>query len=161
MKIKIKQLHPQAKMPFKATKDAACADVYATEIDGSNKTKTIKLGFSTEIPKGYKGIIVPRSSFTQKGWVMQNSPAQIDSDYRGEWMIKFEAIPNNIHIGKTTTGVIGLPYNKIIYPEFPYNVEDRVAQIFFEKIVDYEFEEVVELVNSERGSGGFGSTGVK
>jgi dUTP pyrophosphatase len=145
MKIKIKKLHPQAKIPLKATKEAACADVYATDIfhNSQNEVK-VHLGFSTEIPKGYKGIIVPRSSFTQKGWVMQNSPAQIDSDYRGEWMIKFEAIP--VEFAET-------------YPTFPYIKGDRVAQIFFEKIVDYEFEEVKEVQVSERGSGGFGSTG--
>ena len=142
MKVKIKKLHPEAKIPLKATKEAACADVYATEILKDEIQKynvTVKLGFSTEIPNGYKGIIVPRSSFTHKGWVMQNSPAQIDSDYRGEWMIKFESLDD--------------------YLPFPYKVGDRVAQIFFEKVVDYEFEEVTEVAVSERGEGGFGSTG--
>jgi dUTP pyrophosphatase len=155
MKIKIKKLHPQAKIPLKGTKDAACADVYATDIikDSSNKI-TVKLGFSTEIPKGYKGIIVPRSSFTQKSWIMQNSPAQIDSDYRGEWMIKFEAIPVSI---KNVKGVL---FDNL-YNQFPYKVGDRVAQIFFEKIINYHFVEVKKLVETERGSGGFGSTGVK
>lgn len=145
MKIKIKKLHPQAKIPLKATKDAACADVYATEIIHEHNAEynvTVKLGFSTEIPKGYKGIIVPRSSFTQQSWVMQNSPAQIDSDYRGEWMIKFE----HMHLKSDHT--------------FIYKEGDRVAQIFFEKIIDYEFEEVEELVQTERAEGGFGSTGV-
>lgn len=153
MKIKIKKLHPQVKIPLKGTEDAACADVYATEIiqDDINKI-TVKLGFFTEIPEGYKGIIVPRSSFTQKGWIMQNSPAQIDSDYRGEWIIKFEAIPVDDLLN---------PNEYFIYSSFPYKVEDRVAQIFFEKIVDYEFEEVEELIETKRGSGGFGSTGVK
>ena len=146
MKIKIKKLHLKAKTPLKGTKEAACADVYATEVDDDFNGKcTVKLGFSTHIPKGYKGIIVPRSSFTQKSWIMQNSPAQIDSDYRGEWMIKFEAIPDEDDM----------------FIQFPYKIGDRVAQIFFEKIVDYEFEEIEDLVISERGSGGFGSTGVK
>jgi len=155
MKIKIKKLHPQAKIPLKLTKEAACADVYATEIIKQDSYKvTIKLGFSTEIPTGYKGIIVPRSSFTQKGWVMQNSPAQIDSDYRGEWIIKFEAIPID---AKSSMG--GLLID-ILPNDFPYKVGDRVAQIFFEKIVEYEFEEVEELVETERAEGGFGSTGV-
>lgn len=140
MKIKIKKLHPLAKIPLKGTKEASCADVYATEIEHNNDEITIKLGFSTEIPNGYKGVIVPRSSITKTTWIMQNSPAQIDSDYRGEWMIKLK----NIDI-----------------TDSPYKVGDRVAQIFFEKIVDYEFEEVEELVETERGQGGFGSTGVK
>jgi len=150
MKIKIKKLHPQAKIPFKSTKEAACADVYATEIamNGDIKCK-VKLGFSTEIPLGFKGIIVPRSSFTQRGWIMQNSPAQIDSDYRGEWIIKFEAIPQ------------GKKLNNLTYNSFPYKVGDRIAQIFFEKVVDYEFKITEDLVETQRGSGGFGSTGVK
>ena len=151
MKIKIKKLHPQVKIPLKATKDAAGADLYAFDIglNGNQKHATVYLGFSTEIPKGYKAVIVPRSSFTQKGWVMQNSPAQIDCDYRGAWMLKFEAIPekwNDFHFD-------------MHYPSFPYKVGDRVAQVFFEKVVPYEFEEVTDLVETERGEGGFGSTG--
>lgn len=149
-KIKIKKLHPNAVIPKRITLGAACSDVVATEVEINNNLALVKLGFSTEIPEGYKMCVSPRSSFTQKGWVMQNSPGQIDSDYRGEWMIKFEAFPACADYSRE---------EGLIYPEFPYKAGDRVAQIWLEKIEDFEFEEVEELVESERADGSFGSTG--
>lgn len=143
IKIKIKKLYLDSVLPFKGSKDAVCYDVVVREIIVNDNLATIKLGFATEIPKGYKGIIVPRSSFTQKGWIMQNSPAQIDSDYRGEWVIKFEAIP----CWSET------------YPVFPYEVGNRCAQIFFEKLENIYWEEVETLDSTLRNEGGFGSTG--
>lgn len=157
MKVKIKKLHPDVIIPKQMSNDASCIDVIATEVQVNNNLATVKLGFATEISQGYKGCIVPRSSFTQKGWLMQNSPAQIDSDYRGEWIIKYEAIPNDI---EQTGGDYGSSiYYKLLYPEFPYKVGDRVAQIYFEKVVNFEFEEAEELSITERNEGGFGSTG--
>ena len=155
MKIKFRRLNENAVVPVFATKGAACADVVATEIVKQDSYNvTVKLGFATEIPEGYKGVVVPRSSFTQKDWVMQNSPAQIDSDYRGEWMLKFQAL---------TFDAISTRHNLIdLLPEdFPYEVGDRVAQVYFEKVEQAEFVVVDDLESSQRGEGGFGSTGVK
>lgn len=149
--ILFKKFHPNTVLPTQGTKEAACVDVVATEVILGGNVVIVKLGFGTDIPKGYKGVIVPRSSFTHKGWVLQNSPAQIDSDYRGEWMLKFEAIPV-----ATTPTPVG---SRLQYTPFPYGKGDRVAQIFFEKVIEFTFEEVEELETSERGSGGFGSTG--
>ena len=72
----------------------------------------------------------------------------IDADYRGEWMAIFTQIPVPLgsHDGFTS---------------FPYNVGDRVGQIFFEPVIPISFEVVPELDQSERGEGGFGSTGLK
>lgn len=154
MNIKIKKLNPDLPTPKKESEGACAMDVYASEIIVNNNYATIKLGFATEIPQGYKGVIVPRSSFTQKGWVMQNSPAQIDSDYRGEWMIKFQAIPSN------TNNISSFGRYYFEYNNFPYKAGDRVAQIFFEKELEVQFEEVEELSNTVRGTGGFGSTDV-
>ena len=155
MKIKIKRLNENAVIPVFATKGAACADVVATEIIKQDSYNvTVKLGFATQIPEGYKGVVVPRSSFTQKGWVLQNSPAQIDSDYRGEWMLKFQAVPFDAI--STRHGLVDLLPEK-----FPYQEGDRVAQVYFEKVLQAEFEDVAELDQTDRGEGGFGSTGVK
>jgi dUTP pyrophosphatase len=71
---------------------------------------------------------------------MNNSIGIIDSDYRGEWMCIFTPIGN--------------------YSQFPYSVGERVAQIYFEKVEDVEFVDANELESSERGTGGFGSTGL-
>lgn len=152
MKIKIKKINSNIQIPLKQSEGACCADVVINEIIKTNNwSVTVKLGFCTEFEKGYKGCIVPRSSFTQKGWIMQNSPAQIDSDYRGEWMIKFEAIPIDCYkFGKS---------HILIYPAFPYKIGERCAQIFFEKELEYTFEEVEELSNTERNDLGFGSSG--
>lgn len=141
LQVKFKKLHADAKLPVKGSLDAACFDVYATSMQKSGPGKvTMGLGFATEIPKGYKGIIVPRSNITKHHWIISNSPGQIDSDYRGEWMIIFTSTRENVM--------------------FPYNVGERVAQIFFEKVEPAEFIEVDSLNDSSRGEGGFGSTGV-
>ena len=142
LKVKFKKLNADAKLPVKGSLEAACYDVYAVSVEvDENRTATYKLGFATEIPKGWKGIIVPRSNIAKHPWVLANSIGVVDSDYIGEWMVKFKCVSNFIE-------------------SVPYGVGDRVAQIYFEKVVDVEFEEVEHLDSSERGEGGFGSTGV-
>jgi dUTP pyrophosphatase len=141
LQVKFKKLHPDAKLPVKGSLDSACFDVYATSTARSGPGKiTMGLGFATEIPKGWKGVIVPRSNLTKHNWVISNSPGQIDSDYRGEWKIVFSSTKEQ--------------------STFPYNIGERVAQIFFEKVEPIEFVEVEELDQTDRGAGGFGSTGI-
>ena len=146
LKVKFKKVDADAKLPVKGSLEAACYDVYAHSITETNGKVKVGLGFKTEIPKSYKGIIVPRSNLTKHYWVLNNSFGVIDSDYRGEWMAIF-------------TSIYGAPFLNEYQP-FPYKIGERVAQIYFEKVVDVEFEEVEHLDSSERGEGGFGSTGV-
>jgi dUTP pyrophosphatase len=142
LKINFKSLNEHAKLPTKGSLDAACFDVYAASVKVERPNKMIVgLGFSTEIPKGYKGIVVPRSSISKTNWVLANSIGIIDADYRGEWMVVFKCL------------------GEMVYEPLPFGVGDRCAQIYFEKIVDAEFVQVEELSDTERGSGGFGSTG--
>lgn len=149
--IKILPLSENFKMPVKATPNSVCYDVYATEISGLSDKVTVKLGFATEIPVGWKGVIVPRSSLTKEYWVMQNSPGQVDSDFRGEWLVKFTALP-----------MFDKVWDAILLQEeasdFPYKVGDRVAQIYFEPVHNVGFVEVDKLSETSRGEGGFGST---
>lgn len=141
LKVKFKKLHEDVKLPVKGSPHAACFDVYAHSITFRDNGKvTVGLGFSTEIPEGWKGVIVPRSNLTKHYWVINNSMGVIDSDYRGEWMVIFTKVDLNFG--------------------FPYTVGDRVAQIYFEPVHQVEFEEVDNLSSSERGEGGFGSTGI-
>lgn len=140
LRVKINLIDETAKLPVKGSLHAACYDVYAHSIKHDGGKVKVGLGFKTEIPEGYKGIIVPRSNLTKYNWVMNNSFGVIDADYRGEWMVIFTSIGPN-------TG-------------FPYTIGDRVAQIYFEKVEDVTFIEE-ELSQTDRGSGGFGSTGVK
>jgi len=147
LKVKFKKLQPNVKLPVKGSSHAACFDVYAHSItydDKAPRKRTVGLGFATEIPEGYCGILIPRSNLTKHYWILNNSMGIIDSDYRGEWKMIFTNITDNAWL----------------YP-FPYEEGERVGQIYFEKINDVEFEEVDELDESERGAGGFGSTGVK
>ena len=145
LKINLQKITEDARMPIKGSEHAAAYDVYAHSITSKEDGKVVVgLGFKTEIPKGYKGIIVPRSNLTKFHWILNNSYGVIDSDYRGEWMAVFTA----------------LEFSELIQP-FPYNIGDRVAQIYFEEVLPISFEVVPELESSERGEGGFGSTGLK
>lgn len=151
--IKFKKLHPKAVIPSYATTGSACVDLVATEIEYVDENKVIvKFGFSTEFSENYKVMVMPRSSFTHKSWVMQNSPGMIDSDYRGEWMCKFEAIPINIYLDD-----YGDP--KFTYDNFPYKVGDRVVQTSIEVNIHMKFKETEELSHTLRGEGSFGHTG--
>ena len=147
LKIKFQKLTEDTRMPIKGSESAGAYDVYAHSITSENGKVKVGLGFKTEIPKGYKGIIVPRSNLTKYHWVLNNSFGIIDADYRGEWMAIFTAIP-----GKEFADD---------YQNFPYGIGDRVAQIYFEEVLPVSFDVVPELEQSERGEGGFGSTGVK
>lgn len=147
LKVKFKKLQPDVKLPVKGSSHAACFDVYAHSIvydDKNPRKRTVGLGFATQIPEGYCGILVPRSNLTKFYWILNNSMGIIDSDYRGEWKAIFTNITDNAWL----------------YP-FPYEVGERIGQIYFRKVEDVLFEEVDNLEDSDRGNGGFGSTGVK
>lgn len=168
MQIKFKKLHPDAKLPQKATVNAGGWDVTCTEIieqiDGS---VVCKLGWAAEIPVGYRLILVPRSSFTKYKWLLQNSPGLGDADFRGEYSYVFRPIPDNItsnsEIGKerdynyeyfvvTTDSYMG-------YSDFPYKVGDRIGQVYIEQVIEIEPEWSDVLSKTDRNDGGFGSTG--
>ncbi len=143
LKIQFKRLFDTTRLPIKGSPHAACYDAYANSITfEKNNTVVIGLGFATAISVGYKGVIVPRSGFTKTQWVMNNNVGVIDSDYRGEWMLKIK------------------PLNKTLEENpLPFAIGDRCCQIYFERVLDVEFEEVNTLDETVRGEGGFGSTG--
>lgn len=138
MKIKIKKLHPNAKMPSNGTKSAAGFDLYSTWRTTlyPNESTIVGTGIAFEIPEGYVGVVYSRSSTAKKGLII--TPLLVDADYRGEVFI----LVNN-------------------QTDEPYRVAigDRLAQMRIEKLVDTEYEWAEELSETERGSGGYGSTG--
>jgi dUTP pyrophosphatase len=153
MKLKIKKLVKEAQVPKKTSELAGGMDVVATEIVQKEDDLVIcKLGFSIQPPANCKLTLVPRSSLTKTKWIIQNSPCLLDPDYTGEYQIRFRALPD---------GIVKLGMNKVelTYPDFPYEVGDRVAQLYLEEIIPAEFEIVNELDETPRGDGGFGSTG--
>lgn len=141
--VNFKKLKATAKLPIKGSLSAACYDVYATSMSlDDTGMLTYGLGFSTEIPEGWRGVIIPRSNLSKHRWVLSNSIGIVDSDYRGEWLVKMKSVSANEREAA------------------PYQVGERIAQIYFEKNVEVAFAEVEELDQTERGAGGFGSTGV-
>ena len=153
LKVKFKRLHQKAKIPERADELCGGWDVTCTEIiQESNDFVICKLGFALEIPTGYKVTLVPRSSFTKYRWILQNSPGLGDASYVGEYQYRFRAIPTEVY-------KFGLVY-KLEYPSFHYKVGDRIGQIYLEEVIPIEWEEVEELSETVRGTGGFGSTGL-
>lgn len=146
LEIKFKKLLSSAVIPTPAHKGDAGSDVVATSRVFLKELGCWEygLGFSTEIPLGYKGVIVPRSSISKYPILMCNSPAQIDAAYRGEWKVRFKPIVN---------------FEELEIESKIYQVGDRIAQIFFEPVFEYTKIEVEDLTSTERAEGGFGSTG--
>jgi dUTP pyrophosphatase len=140
MKVRIKKLSSEAVIPTYAKDGDAGMDLVATKII-SNTTFDISYGIdlAMEIPKGFVGLVFPRSSIRKYELALSNSVGVIDSGYRGEIQATF----------KKTNGLDSLSYK----------VGDRIAQIMIIPHPDIQFEEADELSDTERGEGGFGSTG--
>jgi dUTP pyrophosphatase len=145
MQVKIKKLKPNAVVPSYAKAGDAGMDLVATSII-SNTTFDITygMGIALEIPEGFVGLIFPRSSIRKTDLALTNCVGVIDSGYRGELQATFKKV-----YGK----------NDIRIDETDYKVGDRIAQIIILPHPEVEFKEVEELSNTERGEGGFGSTG--
>lgn len=145
MEIKIKKLYKDALLPVRGSEQSAGHDLYAylggyenCEI-APHTTLMIGTGLSMEIPNGYFGAIFARSGLaTKQGLRPANCVGVIDSDYRGEIKI---ALHNDTNVAKTI------------------QANERVAQIVVLPYLNIEFKEVSDLTDTERGSGGFGSTG--
>lgn len=144
------ELVNDGKMPEKATDNSACYDVFAREIEKvADDTYYVKLGFKATPDKEFKIVLVPRSSITKTDWILQNSPGQGDPDFYLEYQARFKAFPNGYD----------KKANKLTYSEFPYNVGDRVAQMYISYIHNLHFSQVKNVNKSTNRSGGFGSTG--
>jgi dUTP pyrophosphatase len=148
MNVKIKAERENFRMPVRSTPKAACYDLFAAKIafNEEGDKATIYLGFSMEPEPGWKAILVPRSNITKTNWAMLNSPGQIDEDYRGEVQMRLTFIPK----ANCKSSVM----------EFPFKEGERVAQLYFEKVNPVEFNLVEILSDTDRGSGGFGHTGL-
>ncbi len=140
MIIGFKKLHPEAKPPFKKHKNDACYDVYATNIkDHGNGVIEYDLGISIEVPENYKLLLRPRSSIYNTGLILSNCVGVGDAGYTGEYKAFFYNV------------IPGLPN---------YKIGDRVLQIeLLPRSLVTAFKEVEYIKETQRGDGGFGSTG--
>ena len=141
MQVKIKKLSPEAVIPSYAKVGDAGMDLVATSMKFDGTQITYGTGLAMEIPKGFVGLIFPRSSIRKTDLSLSNSVGVIDSGYRGEIQATF----NQKALSKNGSLL--------------YGVGDRIMQIIIIPYPPIEFEEVNELNNTERGEGGFGSTG--
>ena len=139
MQIRFKKLHQAAVIPKRATDGAAGFDLTAVTCKyGENGKVFYDTGIAVEIPAGYTGLVFQRSSVYKTGLSLCNAVGVIDADYRGSIAFVFR-----IGYGGCS----------------PYKVGDRIGQIVFVPIPDVELVESDELSETERGAGGYGSTG--
>ena len=169
MKVKVKKLDERAILPTRGSSSAAGWDLYAlsteepTVIQGS-KTELIHTGIAMEIPEGYFGAIYARSGLaTKQGIRPANCVGIIDSDYRGEIMIAAhsDCCPVMSYFKELGNGMGPWEVSKDPNSTRIINGGERIAQLIIQKYDPVEFEEVEELDQTERGEGGFGSTGTK
>jgi len=138
--VKVKKLTPEAVVPSYSKVGDAGMDLTITDIkENTSFSVTYGFGIAMEIPKGYVGLIFPRSSVRNQDLILSNCVGVIDSGYRGELQATF----------KKTQGLDSLSYN----------VGERGAQIIILPYPTIYMTEVPELSDTERGAGGFGSTG--
>lgn len=139
MKVRIKRLDPNAVIPSYAKEGDAGLDLTATSkyVDASGNV-VYGTGLAFEIPQGYVGLVFPRSSNAKKDLWLTNSVGVIDSGYRGEVMFK---------------------YRPVSFKEREYVVGERIGQLIIMPYPHIEFEEADELSESERSTGGYGSSG--
>ena len=143
VEIRFKRIHPGAQMPAYQSAEAAGMDLHAC-LDAPvtlqpGDLARIPLGFIMAIPTGHEGQVRPRSGLAAKfGVTVPNAPGTIDSDYRGEAMVAL------LNLGRAA-----------------FTVEHgmRIAQLIVAPVLHVQVREVDELDATQRGSGGFGSTG--
>lgn len=151
MQINIKKLKEGVTLPKYGTTGAACFDLSSSkDVEWSPKwdynrficyEAVIPTGLVFEVPEGYRMDIYPRSGWGFKHNIqLANGTGKIDSDYRGEVMVKLIAFCSERHLPEIKTGT-------------------RVAQAEINPVIQVSFKEAQELSDTNRGSGGFGSTG--
>jgi dUTP pyrophosphatase len=145
LNVLVKRLHPDVKLPTKGSVEAACFDLTVGKTVRTPEGWTVHTGLAVAIPYGHAILVYPRSGLSTKlGLSLRNGTGIIDSDYRGEIVLKFNA---------------GAAYllEDILKALVPGS---RVAQAMVIQLPEVCLQEVSELPTSIRGDGGFGSTGV-
>ncbi len=140
--MRIKPMHHNFIMPIKSTKGAGAFDIHMT-VSGNiigQFPNMVGLGFAAEVPTGHVALIFPRSGAGAKhGVELNNTCGVIDSDYRGEWKAALRTKSGNM---------------------FAWEAGERVLQFLIVPVADVELECSDELDDTDRGSGGFGSSGM-
>ncbi len=143
MIVKFKKLHPNAVIPKASLTGDVGLDLTVTEIVDRNEFIECKFGVAVEIPNGHFGMLTPRSNITKMNLMMKNGIGIIDSGYRGELVCRFKKV-------KFEDGT----------QEQLYKVGERAAQLIILPYPQITVWESNTLSETERGTGGFGSTGL-
>lgn len=152
MEVKIKRLYEDAKLPTKAHTTDAGFDLYAhSRTYDEDGNIVYGSGVAMEIPQQYVGLVFPRSSNAKKDLFLTNGVGVIDADYRGEITFKFKPCASYDHY--KLTWLKDADESKL------YNVGERIGQIIIMPYPEIEFKEVNELSETDRGTGGYGSSG--
>ena len=149
MEVRIKKLHPNAVIPTYAKDGDAGMDLTAvTKSSDRDGNIVYGTGLAFEIPEGYVGLVFPRSSLSRLDIALSNCVGVIDSGYRGEVTVKFKPAM-----------LFNREQRPIILNNRIYEVGERVAQIIIIPYPQITFVEADELSETERGTGGYGSSG--
>lgn len=140
MDIKFKKLDEGLPNPFVATEGSAGIDLFCSRIDSLDKDKSsmvIATGVAVMIPEKHVGLLLLRSSLGKKGLSLANNVGVIDSDYRGELLLNVKYLEDDIYVPR---------------------VAERIAQLVVVPHPSYSIVFTEELSDTDRGTGGFGST---
>jgi dUTP pyrophosphatase len=137
--VKIRKVHPDAVIPFRAHSTDAGMDVTAISMEMTEDYVEYDTGLQFQLPEGYAMLIFPRSSNSKKDLLLCNSVGILDAGYTGNLKLRFKL---------TTEG----------YTEKIYNPGDKVGQIMIIPYPEINFIETEVFNETERGDGGFGST---
>lgn len=149
MQVRIKKLHPDAVMPTRAHETDAGYDLVAVSRRYDRYGNIVYgFGLAFEIPRGCAGFVFPRSSLSKLDLALTNCVGVIDSGYRGEVTAKF----------KPSLMFDQEQYPIALIPRI-YDIGERIAQLIILPVPDVDFTEASELTDTDRGTGGYGSTG--
>ena len=162
LEVKIKKLHKDAVIPKYETAGSVGMDLTAVSKEYDEHGNVVfGTGLAIQIPEGYYADLRPRSSISKYDLVLANSVGTIDSDYRGELILKFKPTKPSYDLSEDYDGLEDDKHWRVkmsCSTQLDYNIGDRIAQIVILPYPKVSFVEVEELSETERGTGGFGST---
>ena len=164
LKVRVKKLVPEAQIPKYAHYGDAGMDVVATSMNITDDYIEYGTGLAFEVPKRYVMLIFPRSSNSKQDLLLCNSVGVLDSTYRGELKVRYKRTYRIVDIQEDCRTLCQLNGDLVAEGfEFnackQYNTGDRVCQIMIIPYPEVTMEEAEELSDTDRGAGGFGSTG--
>ncbi|MEG2307279.1 MAG: hypothetical protein RSB94_08065 [Erysipelotrichaceae bacterium] len=163
LQVKIKKLHKDSVIPTYSKQGDAGMDLTAVSCEyDSDDNICYDTGLAFEIPEGYVGLIFPRSSLSKQDLLLTNHVGVIDSGYRGSVSFKFKYTKPSYDLNEDFEGLDDDKHWRVKLShsnQKEYKVGDRIGQIIIVPYPQVSFVEVDALSDTERGQGGFGSSG--